>query len=63
MRGDLSIMVWDDFEEEEEEEGTNRYKRRELIYYSSAVFTVVFLITLFCWCYIIIVDMEKWEET
>ena len=41
---------------------TIRVRRRECIYFSSAVLSVIFLGSLFMWCYIIIMDMDKLEE-
>lgn len=66
MRGDLSITMCDDCMELMDMDNfydeSNRNRRRECIYYSSAVFTVGFLFSLFLWCYVVISDMEKLEE-
>jgi len=66
MRGDLSITICDDCMELMDMDNfydeSKRNRRRECIYYSSAVFTVGFLFSLFLWCYVVILDMEKLEE-
>lgn len=66
MRGDLSITICDDCMELMDMDNfydeSKRNRRRECIYYSSAVFTVGFLFSLFIWCYVVILDMEKLEE-
>ena len=66
MRGDVSITIFDDYMElmdmEYVYDESNRNRRRECIYYSSAVFSVGFLISLFFWCYVVILDMEKMED-
>lgn len=66
MRGDVSITIFDDCMElmdmDYVYDESNRNMRRECIYYSSAVFSVGFLISLFFWCYVVILDMEKMEE-
>jgi len=66
MRGDVSITIFDDYMElmdmDYVYDESNRNRRRECIYYSSAVFSVGFLISLFFWCYVVILDMEKMED-
>lgn len=66
MRGDVSITIFDDYMElmdmDYVYDESNRNMRRECIYYSSAVFSVGFLISLFFWCYVVILDMEKMED-
>jgi hypothetical protein len=61
MRGDVSITICDDcLDDYYNDSKINR--RRECIYYSSAVFTVGFLISLFFWCYVIILEMDKIDK-
>lgn len=66
MRGDVSITIFDDYMElmdmDYVYDESNRNRRRECSYYSSAVFSVGFLISLFFWCYVVILDMEKMED-
>ena len=38
-----------------------RVRRRECMYVYSAVISVIFLGSLFWWCYVILMDMEKLE--
>jgi len=59
----ISITICDDcMDIDGMYDDTIRVRRRECIYVSSAVFSVIFVSSLFLWCYMIIMDMDKFEE-
>jgi hypothetical protein len=64
--GELSILICDDcmdaMDMDDFQANARRIYRRQLIYYGSAIITMIFMIALCIWSYIVVMDVVSMPD-